>query len=65
MNVPRFLEGIEREGFYGKIELEYRAGRLTLIRRNETILPDSAGTEPRNGRGVECDRGETSHSRRS
>lgn len=32
-----FLRALEDEGYYGKVQLEYRNGRLELIRKEQTI----------------------------
>lgn len=32
-----FLRALESEGYYGKVQFEYRNGRLELIRKEQTI----------------------------
>jgi len=49
MKVSTVLENAERSQFYGRIELEYKAGRITLIRRNQTILPEPEGFQDKGG----------------
>jgi hypothetical protein len=39
MTDREILEKVERERFYGTISLKYSAGRLELIRKEETIKP--------------------------
>jgi hypothetical protein len=37
----KLLELAEKRHLFGSIELQFRDGRLVLIRRSETIIPDS------------------------
>jgi len=39
MTVKKLLQQVEREKFYGTISPKYSAGRLDLIRKEETIKP--------------------------
>ena len=45
--ILRLINETERKKFFGKVELEYRNGEITLIRLNETVLPDQLGQEER------------------
>jgi hypothetical protein len=63
MNLNTLLREVAQSRFYGKLELEYKAGRLTLIRRNQTILPDSEGTDSQTERSASCQRDEPNSSR--
>jgi len=65
MKVSTLLESAERSQFYGRIELEYRAGHLTLIRKNESILPEPEGSDSRDERGTSCHRDEAKNTRRA
>lgn len=35
----RLLEQMEEEGFFGSLTFGYKAGRVYVIRKEETILP--------------------------
>ena len=39
---------VDRPGFYGVLSLHFQNGRLTLIRREETTIPQSARREENN-----------------
>ena len=43
--LKRLLEGLEREKFYGSLEVKIEAGRIVLIRQCQTFKP----TEPTYG----------------
>ena len=38
-NLPGLLAEMEREHFFGTISFQFRAGKVVLIRREETLLP--------------------------
>ena len=40
------LRGLERDRFYGKVEIEYRAGDVTIVRKEQTIKLDSMRNNP-------------------
>ena len=48
--VASILSALERDRFYGAIELKYEAGRVVLLRKTETIKPASESC--RDTRGV-------------
>ena len=35
----RLLDKLERERFYGALELKFENGRITVMKKTETILP--------------------------
>jgi len=45
--VKNLFEQLERQEFYGSVELKFEAGRIVLIRKTETIKPN----DHRNNRG--------------
>ncbi len=47
----QMLERLQREGFYGQIELKFERGQLTLIRKIQTFVPKYQG-ENRSERDV-------------
>ena len=46
------IEQLERQEFYGSVELKFEAGRIVLIRKTETIKPN----DHRNNRGANNER---------
>ncbi len=48
------LTEIERRRFFGSLEIKFEAGRVTLIRKTETIKP--AAGDCRNNRGQKDER---------
>ena len=46
------LADLERQRFFGSIEFKLEAGRVVLIRKTETLKPES---DHRNNRGAEND----------
>jgi len=46
------LKELERERFYGSLEMKFEAGRMVLISKTETIKPN----DNRNHRGEQYDR---------
>ena len=48
-NATEILKALERERFYGSLEIKFEAGRVVLIKKTETIKP----TDYRNNRGEE------------
>ncbi len=44
-NIDEMLEDLERNRFFGSVELKLEAGRVVLLRKTETIKP-----EPKNHR---------------
>lgn len=38
--VANILRDLERDRFYGSIEIKFEAGRVVLLRKTETIKPD-------------------------
>jgi hypothetical protein len=44
------LDQLAREHFYGTVSFQFKAGEVSLIRREETIVPASAETKTTNGR---------------
>jgi hypothetical protein len=51
--IINFLDDLERQQFYGSVELKFEAGRIVLIRKTETIKPN----DYRNNRGNNCEHG--------
>lgn len=53
--LQKYIDRLHREGFYGKVTLEFRAGDVMLIRREEAILTDKSDKYRRgsNGRNSE------------
>ena len=49
MSLAELLRSLESERFYGKLELQYRDGRVELIRQEKTIKPNSTQGIPANG----------------
>jgi len=35
----RLLENLQRERFYGSLEVKFENGHITIMRKTETILP--------------------------
>ncbi len=50
-NATEILKALERERFYGSLEIKFEAGRVVLIRKTETIKPN----DYRNHRGEHND----------
>lgn len=54
-STPPYLKNLfaqlERQEFYGSVELKFEAGRIVLIRKTETIKPN----DHRNNRGNNCE----------
>ena len=48
--VPEVLHALERQRFYGSLEIKYEAGRVVLLRKTETIKP--TGENCRMNRGI-------------
>lgn len=48
-DIPQLLTKLERERFYGAIELKFEAGKVVLVRKTETFKP--APEDPRSNRG--------------
>jgi len=46
-----FLREIENSGFYGSVELKFEDGRLTIVRKSETIKLDPDQPNCRDNRG--------------
>lgn len=46
--VPEVLHALERQRFYGSLEIKYEAGRVVLLRKTETIKPDYRDTRGNN-----------------
>jgi len=40
------LKGLERERFYGTVQVEYKAGQVILVRKEQTIKLGDRGTTP-------------------
>ena len=38
--VAEVLHELERQRFYGSVEIKYEAGRAVLLRKTQTIKPD-------------------------
>ena len=51
--VASILSALERDRFYGALELKYEAGRIVLLRKTETIKP--ASDNCRDNRGEKDD----------
>jgi len=49
--LAELLKELERDRFYGSIEVKFEAGAVTLIRRTETINPRARAASPNNYRG--------------
>ena len=49
--VTEVLHDLERQRFYGSVEIKYEAGRVVLLRKTETIKPDY-----RENRGIKNER---------
>jgi hypothetical protein len=43
-HVDKILYEAVFNGFYGEITLSFKAGKVVLIRRNETLLPGAEST---------------------
>jgi len=39
-NATELLKALEREKFYGSLEIKFEAGRMVLIKKTETIKPN-------------------------
>lgn len=50
-SIPEMLTELRRNRFYGSVELVFKAGRLTVIRRTETLLPNPEAESPRKNLG--------------
>jgi len=50
------LRDLEESGFYGSVELKYENGRITIVRKSETIKLDSRNSDCRNNRGMNAER---------
>ena len=48
-NITDLLRELERERFYGSVEIKLEAGRIVLLRKTETVKP----TDFRNCRGID------------
>ncbi len=48
--VIQLLRELERQRFYGSLEIKLEAGRITLLRKTETLKP--AADNCRNNRGT-------------
>jgi hypothetical protein len=48
-SIGALVEQLERQGFYGSLEIKLEAGRVVLLRKTETIKPFPA--DNRNNRG--------------
>jgi len=40
------LRGLERDRFYGCVQIEFRAGDITIVRKEQTIKLDSMRKNP-------------------
>lgn len=38
-SVPALISELERQGFYGSLELKFEAGKIVLARKSETLKP--------------------------
>ncbi len=47
-SVTELVRELERQRFYGAVELKFESGRVVLIRKTETIKPENY----RNNRGA-------------
>ncbi len=44
------LDKLAAERFFGTVSFQFKAGEVSLIRKEETILPTNAVTKPNDGR---------------
>lgn len=56
----RILRELERQRFFGSLELKLEAGQVVLLRKTETIRP--ATKDCRNNRGEDNGQGSAPHS---
>jgi len=40
-SVERILRGLGEQGFFGTLEVKFEAGRIVLLRKTETLRPES------------------------
>lgn len=50
MSIGQLIEHLESQRFFGALELKFENGRLVLVRKTETIKPESISN--RDSRGV-------------
>lgn len=50
----RMLDALERDKFYGSLEIKIEAGRVVLIRKSETFKPAEPNYRPNNGSIYDC-----------
>ena len=48
--IADILHDLERQRFYGSVEIKFEAGRVVLLRKTETIKP--SGQNCRDNRGM-------------
>jgi hypothetical protein len=46
----QLLRQLQTEHFYGSVTFQFKNGEVTLIRREETIVPSGAESKATNGR---------------
>lgn len=50
--IENIINGLERERFYGSLELRFENGRITVMRKSQTIKP-STTQDYRDNRGAD------------
>ena len=48
--VERFIEQAEREELWGSLEIDFRQGKVTLLRKHKTVLLENATTGEHRGK---------------
>jgi hypothetical protein len=51
-DVPNLLNSLQRERFYGSVEVKFEAGRIVLLRKTETFKTDDELRGNRNSYGT-------------
>jgi len=47
--LKQMLDALERDKFYGSLEIKIEAGRVVLIKKSETFKPTEPNYRPNNG----------------
>jgi hypothetical protein len=51
-DVPNLLNNLQRERFYGSLEVKFEAGKIVLLRKTETFKTDDELRGTRNSYGT-------------
>lgn len=49
-NLAEHLKSLHRERFFGTVAIQFKEGRIGLVRQEKTILPEAFGVASPNGK---------------